>query len=296
MDSSLYSVLRHHHKTVKRNLSRHKKAYEWLFNKGLSAKELREKSTKLIAAGALSASLLLSPGSTLPRLATELVGSVFAQQITGESVRVSFAAALAPLLPQNPQALDPIREEELTSAFKKYLGVDAVATLEGNHLPTTYGYTGAEQHLARFPGDSIYEHNEEQAQGMAPGLGAWGYFAPSKDALTAQMVVMEKYYVAVQTFNIPTWKSHQPYLKDWYKFRKVLVVNPKNGQAAIAVVGDAGPADWTGKQFGSSPELMHNLKLDVGMKKGEVIILFVNDPENKIPLGPINYDNIKLTI
>src|SRR5581483_1918505 len=170
-----------------------------------------------------------------------------------------------------------------------YLGINAVASLEGNHLNTTYGYTGAEQHLARFPGDSIAQHDEQQGEGMAPGLGAWGYFGSSPEDIKR-----EKYYIAAQTLYLPDWSTNQPYLKNWYKYRKVLMVNPKNGLADVAVIGDAGPADWTGKQFGASPEVMHDLRLDFGMKKGEVIVFFVNDPDNKVPLGPVNYDNIKV--
>ena len=96
----------------------------------------------------------------------------------------------------------------------------------------------------------------------------------SKDELTNDLILKEKYYVAVQTLYLPDWEKRLSYLRDWYKYRKVLVVNPVNGKTVVADVADSGPADWTGKQFGGSPEAMAYLGLNVGMQKGPVIVFF----------------------
>lgn len=295
MQNSLGKVLQKHHKEVKKSLSRHKKAYTWLLQKGATAYELRQKSAQLMTLGALGGTLLFSQGN-FQNLTSGLTQRAFANQLSGDSIRISLAAALAPILPSRPEPLTPVREGQISDMFKKYLNINASAVLNDVRLPTSYGYTGAEQHLARFPGDSMAEHDEEKSEGMAPGLGAWGYFASSRESMTPEVVSREKYYIAAQTFNVEGWNTRQPFLKDWFKYRKVLVVNPRNGEAAVAVVGDSGPADWTGKQFGCSPELMHHLKLDFGMKKGEVIIFFISDPDNKIPIGPIDYDNINVKL
>lgn len=296
MNNSLHSVLQKHQKHVQKRLRKHTKAHAWLKEKGLSVHKLREKSAKLLTAGALSAGLLLGPGGVdVPRL-TEFVGQAFAKNISGEELKQTFIQTVQASLPESPRPLTQDEETALSQMFRQYLGVSAAATLEGNHLNTTYGYTGEEQHLARYPGDTIIQHDERQFIGMAPGLGAWRYFASSKDELTNDAIMMEKYYIAAQTLYLPEWNTKQPYLKDWYKFRKVLVVNPKNGQAAVAVIGDAGPASWTGKQFGSSPELMRHLDLDRGMKKGEVIVFFVDDATGSVPLGPIDYGTMTARI
>lgn len=298
MKSSLQSVLAKYHSETQRSLSRHEKASSWLAKQGLKVSELREKSAGLLAAGALTGNLLLPGnfGTDLQRYADTIVQNIYPPQITGESVRIAMAASISPVLPSKVGPLDAEKEARLVEIFSRYLNIDAKPALDGNHLPQTYGYTGEEQHLARFPGDSISEHDELQYIGMAPGLGAWRHFASSRGELTPEVVQMEKYYVAIQTFNLPDWNTKQPYLKDWYKFRKVLVVSPKNGKAAVAVIGDAGPANWTGKQFGLSPELMHYMGMDVGMKKGEILMFFVDESNKKVPLGPVNYDNIKLTV
>jgi len=64
-------------------------------------------------------------------------------------------------------------------------------------------------------------------------------------------------------------------------------------RSVAAVVADAGPANWTGKHYGGSPEVMAYLGLNVGMQKGAVVLFFVDDANNEIPLGPVEY-NFKL--
>lgn len=61
-------------------------------------------------------------------------------------------------MPDKPRPL--VREEEKTleQVFEKVLDIRAKATLEGEHLNTTFGYIGAEQHLRRYPGDVVGNH------------------------------------------------------------------------------------------------------------------------------------------
>jgi hypothetical protein len=92
----------------------------------------------------------------------------------------------------------------------------------------------------------------------------------------------------VQTLYLADWTDRLSYLRDWYKYRKVMVINPKNGKAVVAVIADAGPAKFTGKSFGGSPEVMDHLESKDGKQKGPVVLFFVDDPDDKIPLGPIN--------
>ena len=145
---------------------------------------------------------------------------------------------------------------------------------------------GLEQHLPRYPGDTLAGRNFTQV-GITPGRGAWGYFASSKATLASADVEREKYYVVVQTLYLPDWGKHTKYLRDWYKYRKVLVINPATGTAVVGVVGDAGPAKFTGRQFGGSPQVMHDLGFYPKTHEGRVLLLFVDDPEDKVPLGPV---------
>jgi hypothetical protein len=101
------------------------------------------------------------------------------------------------------------------------------------------------------------------------------------------MIQQEKYYVAVQTLYLPDWNTRLAYLRDWYKYRKVVLVNPKNGKVIVAVVADSGPGASTGKHFGGSPEVMEYLHMFDGKQRSGVVLFFVDDPDDKIPLGPL---------
>ena len=181
---------------------------------------------------------------------------------------------------ENIQFLTLSSEEEkvIAEALSKKFGLNLKATLEGNRLNEIFGYVGKEQHLRRWAGDTLAGHAITQA-GMAPLQGAFKDF---------DNVAQEKYYVAVQLHELPNWNKEWSTLKPWYKFRKVLVYNPINQKAVVAVIGDSGPSKFTGKTFGGSPEVMEYLQMEDGSQKGKAIILFVDDTQNRIALGPVD--------
>ena len=268
--------------------------------KGVDLGKIREHSSKIIGTSVLAGTLFLSPPSNVKALPAphELISTlVFGDtDKKKESSGVPLVEILPTTLPKTPRPLNRNEEKLLEQVFEQVLGIKTRANLEGEHLNTTYGYIGAEQHLRRFPGDTLSLHGEKDmlAEGMAPGLGAWGYFAPSREKLTPELEETEKWYAVVQTLYLPDWSKRQPYLKNWYKYRKVLIVNTENGNAVVAAIADSGPAAWTGKHYGGSPEVMDYLGGE-RYKKGPVIVFFVDDPENKIPLGPVEYNDYNLS-
>ncbi|MDO8570455.1 MAG: hypothetical protein Q7R97_02620 [Candidatus Daviesbacteria bacterium] len=201
-------------------------------------------------------------------------------------------------LPEEVRKLTPEEEKNIETILSDNLGLNVKAELSGIRLNRSYGLIGGEQHLYRYPGDTLEKHADNTADwamyggsGIAPGLGAWGYFTSSEGNFTPEDKMRERYYLAVPTFLSPGFSENFGKYRDFYKFRKMLVVNPKTGQAVVAVVGDAGPAEWTGKHLGGSPEVMHYVGLAEGPRKGAVLYFFIDDPENKVPLGPINSSN-----
>lgn len=274
-------------------------AVKFLSKRGIDLGKIREHSAKVITTGALTGALLLAPPTavkSLPKV-TEAVRNISDfQNANPESPKQELLlASLTKHLPQKVGPLDRSQEKYLEQVFKDTTGINARATLEGEHLNTTYGLIGAEQHLMRYPGDTMGSHPKlpVKDEGMAPGRGAWGYFAPSKSELNQTDIEREKWYAVVQTLYLPDWSTRQPYLRDWYKYRKVLIVNTKNGNAVVADIADSGPAAFTGKSFGGSPEVMNYLG-GSNYKKGPVVIFFVDDPENKVPLGPVEYNKQSL--
>ncbi len=262
---------------------------------------LREKSTKLLSTGTLAGALLLTPPNISPTLPSpqEVIARLFESEgkktISIREPQILLMEALQDILPEKPRPLTRDEEKALEKTFSSIMGVPARATLEGEHLNTTYGLIGAEQHLYRYPGDTLENHGSGTVlkEGIAPGLGAWGYFSPVKEKLTKSLEETEKWYAVVQTLYLPDWNTRTRYLRDWYKYRKVLIVNTNNGNAVVAAIADSGPAAWTGKQYGGSPEVMDYLG-GSRYKKGPVIVFFVDDPNNVVPLGPVEYNKINL--
>ncbi|MEK7182869.1 MAG: hypothetical protein AAB694_01780, partial [Patescibacteria group bacterium] len=245
---------------------KHPHALEFFTKKALPLSKIRDHSAKALAAAALAGTLALSPpagGSTYAQ-APALPPPVFerllsAGMILPENPEEYLKNQLESLLPERPRPLANDAEKNIGLLIERLTGIKARGTLEGEHLNTTYGYIGAEQHLPRFPGDTVSAHDELQHIGITPGRGAWGYFAPSRAQLTDDVIQKEKYYAVVQTMYLPDWERRLTYLRDWYKYRKVIVVNTENGKAVVAAIADSGPAVWTGKQFGGSPEVMAEL-------------------------------------
>jgi hypothetical protein len=200
------------------------------------------------------------------------------------------------VLPSDVRPLTSDEEKNVSEILTRDFGIPVSAELDGKKLNTTYGIIGLEQHLPRFPGDNIFTHFNNNADtqqywayGMTQGLGAWGYFTDSSGTLTQKDIDREKYYIAVQTFLAPGFDSNPKEYTDFFKYRKMLVVNPQNGKAIVADIADAGPSPWTGKQLGGSPEVMSYLERVDGSQRVPVLYFFIDDPNDTIPLGPVSY-------
>lgn len=237
----------------------------------------KKSAKKLLAATSLASTLLLAPSSkSIKALPDPLELRIPYGLLTASETKKIIK-----------QILDKSKDElDLANKISTLLGLKATFNLEGNQLNHQQGIIALEQHLKRYPGDTLAKRQFREV-GLAPNKGAWGYFATSKATLASVDIQKEKYYLAVQTMYLPNWNQDTKRLKNWYKHRKVLVINQTTGASVVAVIADAGPAKWTGKQFGGSPAVMHSLGLYPQHKKGQVYVMFVDDPDEKIPLGPI---------
>ena len=269
-----------------------KKYYESLRDKWIKRhKDLQEKlwvrhgdvvndfinGTKNFAIGSISGLMLLS--SPVANLLVPPQSFVVEEKKLPVEKNVFLVSDLLSVLPKDVRPLSAEEEDSVAKILTRDFGFRVTPELQGIKLNRSYGYIGAEQHLARYPGDTM--------AGMAPGLGAWGYFVNSHSELTQKDVDREKYYIAVQTFLAPGFAEHTGEYINFFKFRKMLVVNPHTGRAVVVVIGDAGPAEFTGKSLGGSPEVMKYLERKDGRGRGPVLYFLIDDPEDKIPLGPI---------
>lgn len=279
--------------------------YEYLKNKWtLRHRAIQNKfwekhgvSLKHLALGSLGGLMLLSSPSAKLLPSPNLIVSRD-DILRGYDQNILLAQMLFDKMPKEVRPLDSQEEKDITDILSNSFGFKVKAEIEGIRLNRNYGLIGGEQHLYRYPGDNLYAHADSASDyarygdaGIAPGLGAWGYFSPSQQDFKENDKLRERYYLAIQTFLAPGFAENFGKYRDFFKFRKMIVVNPNTGQAVVAVIGDAGPAEWTGKSLGGSPEVMDGLGLATGPRKGPVLYFFIDDPENKIPLGPIKVKN-----
>lgn len=266
----------------------HKQQQEKLLEKHKEALTHISNNSKQYALSALGGLMLLtSPANMLESGESKI-------QYEKVNSHLFLVSDLEGLIPEEFRDLTDEENEKIAKKLSDFYKMDVRYEIDNKRLNKTYGYIGAEQHLMRYPGDTEATHfqtpeeaSEFMSSGLAPGRGAWGYFANSKEEMTQDDIDREKYYIAVQTFLAPDYLNRVGEYRDFFKHRKMLVVNPHNGKAIVVVIGDAGPAQWTKKHLGGSPEVMKHLERYDGGQKGTVLYYFINDPENKIPLGPI---------
>jgi hypothetical protein len=283
----------HYKFLAKKWTDRHRELQSKIFEKHEDSFKWLADNSKQLLVGSLAGILLLS--APVIEKIPQAFSSAAAQTARTVDKKVFLIYDLKSALPSEVRALTSEEEKNVSEILRRSFGFNVEAELEGKRLNTTYGIIGQEQHLARYPGDNMFTHfeNSEGAEkylsyGMAPGLGAWRYFTDSSGVLTQKDIDREKYYIAVQTFLAPGFDKNSKEYVDFFKYRKMLVVNPENGKAMVADIADAGPSPWTGKQLGGSPEVMTYLERYDGSQRGPVLYFFIDDPDDTIPLGPVS--------
>mgnify|MGYP001585015925 CR=1 FL=1 len=278
---------------------KHKGTLKWFSKKGINVDKVVKSGSKGAFAGLAAGVVLLSSGlapnvggtqpeSSIKLDVNQIIGGIKARQVLEQNFINSFQQSL----PKHSN-ISEIEADKIAQVVSEISGVKVKAELAGNRLNTNYGKIGLEQHLPRYPGETIFDHFESGVgssrygkSGLTRNRGAFGYFAKDKFSLTPEAIEQEKYYVVVQTFAIEGWSKNKN-MREWYKHRKVMVVNTENGKAVVGVIADSGPAKWTGKSFGGSPELMDQLGMYQGNRKSKVLMFFVDDTEGNTKLGPL---------
>ncbi len=185
-----------------------------------------------------------------------------------------------------PGKIDTETALYLEQQLGELLGFQVATKLQDNEVPHSFGIVRALPHLKRSPTDERSQHDYSRA----PFLNKRGYFGwlPSQLAEDTELELLEKYYLAIPFFLLPNWDSVSAAVKKWYSFRKMVLINPFEQQAVVCVVGDSFDSGYTKYQFGASPEVILEGKCWSPATLGKVLIFFVLDDENQIPLGPVS--------
>lgn len=174
-------------------------------------------------------------------------------------------------------------EQQLT----ELLGFTVSGSLENHSLTFHTGIIESLPHLRRFPTDSLPMHQRYVEAGLAHHRGIYGWFM-SDSSLSAQDELRERYFVSLPISTIPEWQTQTQVTSQWFKYRKVIVINPFDARAVVACVADNKATSHLQYQFGGSPELIREGLFWSPTALGKVCVMFVDDQLDLIPLGPIN--------
>ncbi|KKT74434.1 MAG: hypothetical protein UW69_C0036G0007 [Microgenomates group bacterium GW2011_GWA2_44_7] len=216
---------------------RHRKALNWL-KENIQSDQL--------ALGSLGGLMLLAipgMGEFVPKLAADNTGLV-----TNKSSRKTvFQAAILDELPKVASPLSAQQKSSISELLTKAYGFKVTVEIDQKELNTNYGWIGAEQHLYRFPGDNLSKHFESEDQkklyersGIAPGLGAWRYFADSKDIMLSHRpfllrgIQVESENIRISLNTGKSWFSTHRTTRQWWE---ILVIQGRHhGQVSNLVV------------------------------------------------------------
>ena len=305
----VYRDAKKHHKEVVQRFRRgHKHANRLLKTYGLDLNDLRHHAVRTVALAGIASSALVGPAyarsiqvaplvnqpvspvnqilqnNPSPPLFTG-IGGVSGPDVTLANQKGIFTGEIKSLVPHPSSLLQKDQADAIQQLVNDSFGLHVSTELDGISLNANYGAVGAEQHLKMYPGDTANNH-ELPSSGMAGGLGAWGYFAPSKSQITELDKTREEWYGVVQTFLTPGWNQNTQQYYEWFHHRKIAFINPNNGNVLISSIEDSGPNQFLDRKFGVSPEGIDALGYGI-TRKGPVYVFFVDDPDNKVPLGPL---------
>lgn len=183
--------------------------------------------------------------------------------------------------------LEKTEELYLEQQLTDLLGFTVTAELADHRLNHSVGIMVAQSHLRRSPTDVLEAHGKYTEAGLARDRGGFGWFTENGE-LTTQGIEREKYCFAVQLHYLNIWHQQAEELRNWYKYRKMVVVNPSEEMAVVGVIGNIGPDSWIQEQFAASPEIIREGNIWSQKTLGHVFLFFVDDPDDTIPLGPVS--------
>ncbi|MEK9178636.1 MAG: hypothetical protein AAB801_02535, partial [Patescibacteria group bacterium] len=145
----------HYHKLKEKWTSRHEELATNLWTKHKDSIDWLSKNTKQLAATSLGSLILLtSPGNPTLYLPNH-EGQSFPMELDN---KVFLISDLAKIIPDEIRELTPEEEQKIGEILSRDFGIKAESVLDGKRLNRSYGIIGAEQHLRRFPGDSMLSH------------------------------------------------------------------------------------------------------------------------------------------
>ena len=179
----------------------------------------------------------------------------------------------------------------LEQQLSDLLGFDVATVLDGRQLPHNAATMSALPHQQRSPEDTLEKHRHHQEAGLQTGRSQFGWFVPNAADSHSNHSQPEEYSVTVQLQYLDEWQSQRQELKKWYRYRKIVVINPFERRATIAAITGVGPTERLQYQCAGSPEVIRETMVWSLASQGKVLLFYVDDPEDTLALGPVSMPN-----
>lgn len=239
--------------------------------------------------------------SAAPSLAASTLDAQVSRDVTQSAPAATKQLAESISIEEQAAVLEKLRATLLLSAgqieassllyleqqLSELLGFSVTGSLENQVVPYHTGTIQALPHLKRFPHDTLDLHERYVEAGLAEHRSIFGWFMTGS-TLSAEDEMRERYFVSLPFTCQTEWQTHPQATSQWYKYRKVVVINPFDARAVVACVADATASSTLQYQLGGSPELIREGLFWSPAAVGRACTLFVDDPTNQIRLGPIN--------
>lgn len=180
--------------------------------------------------------------------------------------------------------LDNIEERlYLEQQISDLTGINVTTNLDGYNLPHTTVKFRSDAHQRTNFADILNNHPQFHEAGLNKKRSVFGWSNQNGHESTK----MEEFFIVLPIYLIKAWQTDLPSLVNWFKYRKVLVINPFTQLAAVACVSDVGPSHLQRSQALCSPELSHLLRLWQPGLQGRACLFLIEHSEN-IPYGQVD--------
>ncbi|MBP9819787.1 hypothetical protein KBC79_03535 [Candidatus Woesebacteria bacterium] len=218
------------------------------------------------------------------KLKQERTVSEYLEQISIDEYQ-SVILKLESMLNEPISSLNDQARLYLEQQLSDLLGFTVSTELDGQVLPTIVGVVEARPHTKRFPTDTLSLHERHKEAGLAQYRSAFGWFSP-QPPLSEQAEHYERYSLGLPLYALPEWGTRAEQVKTWFRNRKVICINPKAKRFVVAAVSDISTPSIK-YQFSASPELSRDIACWQPGQQGKIIVLFVDDESDTIPLGTV---------
>lgn len=224
-----------------------------------------------------SAHLLDPPDQSVPQFDSKIQDSAI--KITLEEYENTIQK-LKDLVVLPPAPLDVQLGLYLEQQIAELTGVEVTTVLETHQLPQQMGIIKSLPHQKCHPTDTLTAHIHVLEAGFSEKRSRYGWQYDQNDEYSLSLPLMQ--------FPIP--EGERETYKQWYKYRKMLVINPIERKAVVAKVTDIQFFPSHKYQFGGSPELIRAVRAWSPQSLGRVLLFYI--PKNNThPCGPVAFKN-----